>query len=130
MKIVKKIAQIGALTSPLWIGVQSAFAATSINLRPGGSFANLPTDADLGNMVGVALQILLIVAAVVFFIMLLVGGIRWIISGGDKNGTQAARSQITAALVGLVVVFSAWIIAALIGNIFNIDIFNISIPSL
>jgi|SRR3989344_1058526 len=127
-KKIITFASTAAFTS--FFAVQGVLAQNNINLRPPGPFANLPTDADLGNLVSVALQLLLIVAAVVFFVMLLVGGIRWILSGGDKTNTQNARAQITAALVGLVVVFSAWVIAAVIGRIFNINIFNISLPNL
>jgi hypothetical protein len=102
----------------------------TLNLNPPGQFRNLPRSVrDVADFVSVALQILLVIAAIAFFIMLLVGGIRWILSGGDKTNTQAARGQITAALVGLVIVFSAWIIAAIIGRIFNVNIFNISIPN-
>jgi hypothetical protein len=70
----------------------------------------------------------LVIAAIVFFFILVIGGIRWIISGGDKAHTEAARAQITSALIGLVIVFAAWAIAQLIGTFFNVDIFNLSIP--
>jgi TRAP-type C4-dicarboxylate transport system permease small subunit len=69
-----------------------------------------------------------VVAAIVFFFILVIGGIRWIASGGDKAQTEAARSQITSALVGLVIVFAAWAIVALINVFFNINIFSLAIP--
>ena len=56
----------------------------------------------------------LVIAAIVFFFILVMGGVRWITSGGDKGKTEAARNQITAALVGLVIVFAAWAIIQLI----------------
>ncbi|MBI2590350.1 MAG: hypothetical protein HYW33_00510, partial [Candidatus Blackburnbacteria bacterium] len=58
---------------------------------------------------------------------LVLGGIKWITSGGDKNKTEEARQQITSALVGLVVVFSAWAIAQLIRILFDVDLFNLTI---
>ncbi|KKR89925.1 MAG: hypothetical protein UU39_C0022G0007, partial [Candidatus Woesebacteria bacterium GW2011_GWD1_41_12] len=70
-----------------------------------------------------------VVAAVIFFFILVIGGIRWIASGGDKAQTEAARNQITAALVGLVIVFAAWAIVALINVFFNVDIFSLVIPT-
>jgi hypothetical protein len=54
--------------------------------------------------------------------MLIIGGVRWITSGGDKAATEAARGQITAALVGLVIVFAAWAILQLIELFFGVDI--------
>ena len=68
---------------------------------------------------------ILVLAGVIFFFMLLLGGIRWILSGGDKAATESARGQITSALVGLVIVFSAWAIVTLIEGLFpNVNILN------
>lgn len=71
----------------------------------------------------------LVVAAVVFFFILVIGGIKWIASGGDKGQTEGARNQITAALVGLVIVFSAWAIVQLIQVFFGVNIFQLTLPS-
>ncbi len=76
------------------------------------------------------IRLLVIGAAVVFFFWLILGGIKWITSSGDKTKTEEARNQITAALVGLVIVFSAWAIAQLIKTLFGFDFFNLVIPSL
>jgi hypothetical protein len=61
--------------------------------------------------------------------MLVLGGIRYITSGGDKGSTESARSQITAALIGLVIVFSAWAIINLVKLFFDVDILNLQIQS-
>lgn len=50
-------------------------------------------------------------------------------SGGDKAGTESARGQITAALVGLVIVFSAWAIATLVGAVFGVNILSFDLGS-
>src|SRR5579859_3990890 len=98
-------------------------SATSINLQPGG-VVNCIQSITAGGLIGGLIQVALIVAAVIFFFMLVIGGVRWIASGGDKGQTEAARNQITAALVGLVIVFAAWAIANLVGNLFGITIFT------
>jgi len=89
------------------------------------------TGINAGNILSGAISLILIVAALLFFFMLVIGGIRWIMSGGDKGATEAARNQITAALIGLVIVFAAWAIATLLGNLFGITIFSgsITLPS-
>ncbi|MDO8503752.1 MAG: hypothetical protein Q7S60_03605 [bacterium] len=76
------------------------------------------------------IRLLVIGAAVVFFIWLILGGIKWISSSGDKTKMEEARGQITAALVGLVIVFSAWAIAQLIKTLFGVDFTSLVIPSL
>lgn len=102
----------------------------TINLKPTGedSLAGSLTDLTISGIIAAALKLALVVAAIVFFFILVIGGIRWIISGGDKAHTEAARAQITSALIGLVIVFAAWAIAQLIGTFFNVEIFNLEIP--
>src|SRR5258708_32950215 len=107
---------------------------TTINLAPGGNGASSQftglTAITIGGIISGAISLILVVAAILFFFMLVIGGIRWILSGGDKGQTEAARNQITAALVGLVIVFAAWAIVTLIGQLFGgINIFNLTIPS-
>ena len=101
-----------------------------INLQPASSsnFATLGS-LTLPDIVSGLIKGAMVVAAVVFFFILIIGGIRWIASGGDKSATEGARSQITAALVGLVIVFAAWAIVALINTFFNINIFSLALPT-
>ncbi|MEK7521335.1 MAG: hypothetical protein AAB599_00835 [Patescibacteria group bacterium] len=94
-----------------------------------GAPSDTVRDLTIGTIVSVAVKVLVVVAAVLFFLWLVLGGIKWITSGGDKNKTEEARQQITAALVGLVVVFSAWAIARLIDILFGVDLFDLKIES-
>ena len=101
-------------------------AQIGLNAPPGiGAAANLTVEGVVSGII----SLLLVVAAIVFFFMLLIGGIRWILSGGDKAQTEAARSQITAALVGLVIVFSAWAITNIVSSLFGINIYNLNLPN-
>lgn len=72
---------------------------------------------------------MLIVAAIVFVFMLIWGGIRYITSGGDKAQTESARGTLTAAIIGLVIVFSAWAILNLAEIFFGVDLFELVIPN-
>ena len=103
--------------------------ADKIQLQPkqGTDFANLG-GLTLPSIISGLIRGALVVAAVVFFFILVIGGIKWIASGGDKGQTEGARNQITAALVGLVIVFAAWAIVALINTFFKVDIFNLALP--
>ena len=75
---------------------------------------------DLGVLLGNIITLILIAAALVFFFMLVIGGIQWMVSGGDKAATESARGRITAALIGLVIVFSAWAIIKLMEQFLGI----------
>jgi len=49
-------------------------------------------------------------AGIISFFMLLWGGIEYITAGGDKERTQSAAKRLTAALIGLAIVFSVFAI--------------------
>lgn len=108
----------------LALSAMPVFAQKEIDLKPTGQFTDLGK-LEFADIVSKLIRFALIIAAVVFFFMLLIGGIKWIMSGGDKGKTEEARNQITAALVGLVIVFSAWAIAQLTKALFGIDILNL-----
>lgn len=82
--------------------------------QPKEALTNIP------GLIGFAVQILFIVAGLVAFVYLLLGGIKWITSGGDKGQVEAARNQIIQALIGLVVVFLAWGLIVLIEKLFGL----------
>jgi hypothetical protein len=102
---------------------------SSIKINPGAGVKAVQ-GFEVGQIISWAITVILVVAGLIFFFMLVVGGLRWILSGGDKAATESARGQITAALIGLVIVFSAWAIATLISNIFGISILELAIPSI
>ncbi|HAV15523.1 MAG TPA: hypothetical protein DCX25_04295 [Candidatus Pacebacteria bacterium] len=81
---------------------------------------------DLGLLFSRVLGIALIVAAILVFAYLVLGGIEWITSGGDKGKTEAARGKITAALVGLAIVAASYALMQVVAFLFGIDIFNLS----
>lgn len=101
---------------------------TTIELKPG--FWTNVENLTIPALISAVIKLILIIAALIFFFLLIIGGIQWMISGGDKAATEAARGRITAALIGLVIVFSAWAIAALIAHFFDINIFELKIPAI
>ncbi|MCH7730563.1 hypothetical protein IID21_03495 [Patescibacteria group bacterium] len=107
------------------------FAEETISLTPEGGLAGQLTGITIAGIVSALISLIIIIAAVVFFFILIIGGIRWIMSGGDKANTEAARNQITAALVGLVIVFAAWAILQLIDAFFGTNILGgLEIPTI
>ncbi len=112
------------------IAYTNMYLAETINLQTDDKIGSAVGDLKVEDLVSGFLKLILVVAAIVFFFILVVGGVKWIMSGGDKAHTEGARNQITAALVGLVIVFAAWAIAALVGTFFNINIFQLDIPQL
>lgn len=67
------------------------------------------------------ISLMLFAISVLSLIFLIVGGIQWISSGGDKAKVQGARNRITYAIIGLIVAFLAFAIINLVGYFFKID---------
>lgn len=51
------------------------------------------------------------------FIMLIVGALKYLFSGGDKEAVSHAKDTMTKAVVGLFLVFGAWFILLFISKI-------------
>ena len=73
------------------------------------------------------ITLIFIITAIAAFFVLLTGGIRFITSGGDKAQTEAARAQITNAMIGLAIAFAVYAILNLLGSFFGVNLvyFNI-----
>jgi len=67
-------------------------------------------------------------AGIIAFFMLLWGGIEYITAGGEKEKTQSASKRITAALIGLAIVFSFFAIIYLVEILFGVSITKFNIP--
>lgn len=87
---------------------------------------------EIGNVVSAVVGILLLVAAILAFLYLILGGIQWITSGGDKSAMESARNKITSAIVGLIIVAASWAVMLLIGQFIGFDILkgNVPIPTI
>jgi len=82
---------------------------------------------QIGTLISAIVSALLVIAALLAFLYLVLGGIQWITSGGDKSGMEAARNKITQAIVGLVIVAAAYAIMILISNFLGISLSSLEI---
>lgn len=91
----------------------------------------VPNDiAPINNIVAViqnAIRFILLIAFVLAFVFLLIGGIRWITAGGDEKAVSGARGMITAALIGLVIVLVSYALIILVETFFGVKIISGSI---
>lgn len=122
MKLLKTFPVLFAI--PYWL-LASPVLAQTINVpKP-----RTVTFENLGSLIGGAVGLIIIIALIITFFFLIVGGIKWITSGGDKAQVEEARNQITNAIIGLAIVIAAWAIMKLIGFFFGIDPFALDIPT-
>lgn len=60
------------------------------------------------------IRLFFIVAGLIALFYLLLGALAWITSGGNKESVDKAREKITAALIGLIVIFVVLAIVAVL----------------
>lgn len=62
------------------------------------------------------------------FIMLLVGGFKYLTSGGDPKAAEAAQHTITYAIFGLIALVLVWLILKLIQEFTGVNVTIFRIP--
>ena len=78
------------------------------------------------NVLSVALQLIGVVA----FVMLLIGGIKVLTSGGNPEAMEAGKKTLTMAIAGLFIAVFSWFILSIIGSITGITLTEFAIPTL
>ena len=99
-----------------------------ILILPKGQFTPLENVTAQG-LINAAVNIILVVASILFVFSLLTGGIKMILSGGSKDKMDESKRQLSNSLIGIFIVFSAWAIMNLVSTFFGIDLLTFEIPT-
>lgn len=97
------------------------------------SIGNAGRDAGgtaVGILVGNIVGGIMIIAFLLAFFYLLMGGMSWITAGGDKAQLEGARNKITNAIIGLILVAAVWAIMSLLGGFLGITFPELTIPTI
>ncbi len=70
-------------------------------------------------------------AVVGVFIMLLVGGFKFLFAGGDAKKLESARNTVTQAIIGIVIMSLAYLILLTIQTFTGVDVthFGVTVPN-
>jgi len=75
-------------------------------------FAGQSMPQMIGQLVGWVLSFV----GILFLVLMIAGGLLWMAAGGDESKVTKAKEIIMAAIIGLVIVFSAYAITKLVGE--------------
>mgnify|MGYP000008683568 CR=1 FL=1 len=78
--------------------------------------------ADIGTLLNILLPLLMIGGAAILFVMLMIGGFRWLTAGDNPESVKQAQQTLTYAVFGLLVVFLSYLGVKLLAVILNINI--------
>jgi hypothetical protein len=113
---------LNLISSPIY-AQESAITGQAITLTPSTEFAGA-VSLTVPSIISGLVTLVLAIAGLVAFFFLIYGGIKWITSGGDKEQTAAAQSTLTAAIIGLAIVFSTWALIGIVETFLGIKIIS------
>lgn len=70
----------------------------------------LTKNVELYNLIGNILNIFLAFLGVIFVILILIAGFEWMNAGGNSDVIERARGRIANAIIGIIIIFSAYIL--------------------
>lgn len=108
---------MGFLFAPIEVGAQSARDAACEGVQlTGGSCDGGTADRTVNGTIKTVIDLLSVVVGFIAVIMIIVGGLKYIISSGDSGNVNSAKNTILYAIVGLVIVALAQVIVRFVLN--------------
>lgn len=104
------IAPIIGVVFPLAVSAQSFLDRVKQGTNNAASPAGLTQTGDLPHIIGNIIFVLLSFTGVVLLVLMLYAGFLWMTAGGSVDQVKKARTMITNALVGLVIVTASYAI--------------------
>ena len=95
-----------------------------ITLSPNPAPLNPTTNLQIGTIITNILPYVFFATGILLLIYLLMGGLQLMLAAGDPKKVQGAWGKITNAVIGFVIIFIAYWVTKLVGQIFNIAIIN------
>ncbi len=108
MKIFKKTISLLFLITILFFPY-STFAdnAAMDNLKTIGTGATYDSQASITSIIGSAIKIFLSLLGIIFLIIIIVNGYRYMMAGGNAEKTSEATASIRRAIIGIIIIISA-----------------------
>lgn len=112
---VSAYAATNGIQDALCQGVNTATGGTSgSGLSGSGGCNNTDTTSKVADIARFVINILSIIVGVVAVVMIIVGGFKYITSGGDSGKVGGAKNTIIYAIIGLILVALAQVIVNLV----------------
>ncbi len=90
--------------------------ADNFGLDQAAGSAGLKSSSTLAEKSGQIIGSLLSLVGVIFLVLMIYGGITWMTASGNDKQVDKAKNIITYAIIGLVIILSAYTITAFLGG--------------
>lgn len=119
MNNVKKFTKILLVSLALASLAMPALAAVNVGLDKAAE-VGLSTGDLRGTVVNV-IQSLLGVLGILALVIILLGGFRWMTSGGNEENVASAKKTIAAGIVGVAIILFAFAIVSFVFNVMGVS---------
>jgi amino acid transporter len=82
-----------------------------------GGSAGFNTRQGLGEVVGIIIQAFLGLLGIIFIILIISAGFNWMTAGGEEEKVRKAKSTITNAVIGLIIIVASYAITYFVFNV-------------
>jgi hypothetical protein len=86
------------------------------------TFGTGATNTALTNVIATVWRTAITLGGLALLVMLIMGALNWVTSGGDKSKVEAARERMTQAVIGMLVLVGTVAISAFIGAMLGINL--------
>lgn len=83
--------------------------------------ASFNVNTSVGGLISRILPYIFAAAGIALLVYLVLGGLQMMTSRGDPKAMQSAQAKITNALIGFILVFLAFTIVQLVGQLFGLE---------
>ena len=119
------------ILSGTFVFTSSVSAATPCSILGGtsnGSVCNFGSStipaancSSLNSTIGEIVTLLFFIAGLVFFIMIIISGLKMMTSGGDREKFAGARSSLVYAIIGIVIVAGSFLIVEIVFGLLHVN---------
>ncbi|MFA5954197.1 MAG: hypothetical protein WC817_01515 [Patescibacteria group bacterium] len=116
-QLIKRLAATGVaigMMAPLVAFAQGSDLNNSLDLNNIGNELGLSQETNVKIVVARIIRVLLGFLGIVAVLIVLYGGFQWMTAAGNEERVSSARATLTAGLIGLVIILSAYAIASYI----------------
>jgi amino acid transporter len=75
-----------------------------------GDEAGFNIDQGIGDIVGLIIQAFLGLLGIIFLVLIISAGFNWMTAGGEEEKVRKAKSTISRAIIGLIIIVAAYAI--------------------
>jgi len=75
-----------------------------------GPFSQTATETSAATIVGLVINVVLGILGVIFLVLTILAGIKWMTAGGNDTKVKEAQGAITKAVIGILIIISSYAI--------------------